>query len=219
MMKTNHHLNDATLMAYVAGTLPVHVEFVVANHVAICAHCQEKVAELESVGGAALDNIDTVSMSAGALDNILACLDDEFFDDLPKPANDAGDKELPMPLRSYLPEGLDGVNWKTMAPGVKTYVIPGIGQGKSVARLLKIAPGVTIPEHSHKGSEVTMVLRGAFNDEIGRFKVGDIADLDDDNNHQPIADTHEACICLVAAEAPLRFKSMVPKIMQYFVGM
>jgi putative transcriptional regulator len=48
---------------------------------------------------------------------------------------------------------------------------------------------------------------------------GDIADLDDDIHHQPIADTDEDCICLIVTEAPLKFKAMMPKLFQYFVGM
>jgi putative transcriptional regulator len=101
----------------------------------------------------------------------------------------------------------------------KTYLLADVKAGQGSIRLLKISPGVAIPEHGHSGSELTLVLKGSFSDENGCFKPGDIADLDDDTEHQPISDSYQDCICLIVTENPLRFKSLVPKVVQYFSGM
>ena len=37
----------------------------------------------------------------------------------------------------------------------------------SVARLLRIPAGKPVPEHGHGGQEMTLVLRGAFEDHLG----------------------------------------------------
>jgi len=219
-MNIHHHLNDATLMAYAAGGLSENLNMVVATHLSMCSCCREKVAEMEMLGGIELQDLPKTDMAPGSLDKVMALLDDSFIDEKPAPANDAGTSTgLPHPLAQFLPDGLDKVAWKTMAPGIKSYVLPNLKTGAGSVRLLKISPGTTIPEHSHTGSELTLVLKGSFSDEIGRFKAGDIADLDTDNHHQPIADTNEDCICLAATEGPLKFKAMVPRLMQYFVGM
>lgn len=73
-----------------------------------------------------------------------------------------------------------------------------------------------MPSHGHTGSELTMVLRGSYTDELGRFCAGDVADLDPDVQHQPVADTDEHCICLIATDAPLRFNGLVPRLLQPF---
>ena len=86
-------------------------------------------------------------------------------------------------------------------------------------RLFKIAPGMAIPLHTHNGNEMTLILKGSYSDELGRFKAGDVADLDNDTDHQPIADTQEDCICLIATEAPLKFKGLLPRLMQPFIGL
>jgi len=62
------------------------------------------------------------------------------------------------------------------------------------------------------------VLRGSFTDEIGRFAAGDIADLDDQIEHQPLVDSAEDCICLVATDAPLKFTTLLGRLMQPMTG-
>lgn len=220
-MTIHHHPNDATLMAYVAGSLPENQNFVVATHLSLCARCREQVREMEQIGAQELDSLPGCEMADDAFAQVMAQLDGAVMDDKPAPANDfnAAKSVLPAPLRDYLPSNLEDLNWKSMAPGIKSFTLAQINAGNGSLRLLKIAPGITIPEHTHTGNELTLVLKGSFSDEIGRFKAGDMADLDEDNQHQPIADTDEPCICLIATEGPLRFKSVMPKIMQYFVGM
>ena len=65
---------------------------------------------------------------------------------------------------------------------------------------------------------MTLILQGAYSDDFGTFSKGDVADLDDHVEHQPYVVSHEDCICLIATEAPTRFKSIAGKIMQPFVG-
>jgi putative transcriptional regulator len=55
------------------------------------------------------------------------------------------------------------------------------------------------------------VLRGSFHDERGRYLRGDVADLDADVTHSPVTDEGGDCICLVASEAPERFRSLVAR--------
>ncbi len=218
-MTIHHHLNDDTLMAYVAGTVSESMSFVIATHLSLCATCRNKVKEMEKIGAVSLEDETPLAMQSGALDMIMDMLNDDFDVESTPPANDHTSSPLPMPLCQFLPNDLDQIQWKNMAPGIKTFPLPEIKAGNGAVRLLKISPGVTIPEHGHCGAELTLVLKGSFSDEVGRFKAGDIADLDEDTNHQPIADTAEDCICLIVTEGPLKFKALMPRLMQYFVGM
>jgi putative transcriptional regulator len=126
---------------------------------------------------------------------------------------------LPTPLREFITTELDDIEWNSLAPGIKGHPLTGLNTGSGTLSLLKIAPGMSIPEHGHQGSELTLVLKGSFSDEIGQFGVGDIADLDDTSQHQPIADTSEACICLIATDASLKFTGLMPRLVQYFTGL
>ncbi|NVK20374.1 MAG: cupin domain-containing protein [Methylocystaceae bacterium] len=218
-MTIHHHLNDETLMGYVTGSVSESMSFVIATHLSLCPHCREKVADMEKMAGVFLEDEPQLAMQPGALDVVLQMMDDDMADEDFQPANDQRKSDIPMPLAQFVPDSFSEIKWKNMAPGIKTFQLNEVNAHNGAVRLLKISPGVTIPEHSHNGSELTLVLKGSFSDEIGRFKAGDIADLDDETDHQPIADSAEECICLIVTEGPLKFKALMPRLMQYFVGM
>ena len=91
-------------------------------------------------------------------------------------------------------------------------------QAKGQLKLLRIGAGRAMPEHGHGGEEITLVLKGAYRDHMGRFARGDVADLDEDIEHKPVVEQDGDCICLVATERR-RASSLWPRgIMQPFVG-
>jgi putative transcriptional regulator len=92
------------------------------------------------------------------------------------------------------------------------------GDETTTVRLLKIPAGQPVPEHSHRGMELTLVLDGSFSDEISTFARGDVEMADDSLMHQPKADKGKDCICLAVTEAPLRFKSRFLRLIQPLLG-
>jgi len=230
-MSIHHHLSDATLGAFTAGALIESISLVVASHISNCPDCRKRQDQLEDIGGIQLQHTEPEDMSPDALQKVMIKLGKQKLPLASDPANDSissfangsapqrRNPEIPKPLRAYVPDRLEDVDWKSMAPGIKYFAIAGLNTADGTLSLLKISPGVNIPEHRHQGIELTQVLKGSFSDEIGRFGVGDIADFDDDIEHQPIADTNEACICLIATEAPLKFTGLMPRLVQYFSGM
>jgi len=126
--------------------------------------------------------------------------------------------EVPQPLARLLVGGLDTIAWKTVTPGVAKHSVPVSKAAKGSLTLLKIAPGKKIPDHGHNGMEITLVLKGSYRDALGRFGPGDIADLDEHVEHQPVVDSSEPCICIVATEAPTRFKSFFGRRLQPLAG-
>jgi putative transcriptional regulator len=71
-----------------------------------------------------------------------------------------------------------------------------------------------VPDHGHRGTELTLVLQGAFADANDRFNRGDIEIADEDVTHTPVALAGEDCICLAATDAPLRFRGLMPRLAQ-----
>jgi len=88
----------------------------------------------------------------------------------------------------------------------------------ATVRLLKIPAGTAVPDHGHHGTELTLVLQGAFKDEHDRFGAGDIEVANEDMQHTPVAEDGMDCICLSATDAPLKFNGFLPRIAQRFVG-
>jgi putative transcriptional regulator len=84
--------------------------------------------------------------------------------------------------------------------------------------MLRIGPGKRLPVHGHGGSEITQILSGAYDDALGHFAAGDVADLDSEIEHQPVTATGVPCICVSALDAPLRFPGWLARRLQPVFG-
>lgn len=216
-----HHPKELTLAAYAAGQLDEARGVVIAAHLKLCADCRLAVSDYEAVGGACLETVEPVAMSDSALDSFWLRAGKQEAARTPASVFAANDYSLDAahPLARYLKDGIDAIEWRQVAPGLSQHVIPADGYRPGVLRLLKISPGVRIPKHTHGDEELTLILRGSYTDEVGDFRRGDLADLDEDVLHSPMATGEEPCICLIATSAPLRFKSIVGRIVQPFIGL
>lgn len=212
-MSIQHHLDDATLMAYAAGTLPEAFNLVVASHVSLCDDCRAAVASCDAVGGIMVDTAPVAEMADLSLAHALARLDRPVVPTPPRVAVKRG--ALPGPLQDYVGGDLESIKWRPIGMGVKQAILPT--SSEATARLLFIPAGVAMPDHSHGGTEMTLVLQGAFFDEDDRFARGDIEVADGNVTHTPVADIGEDCICLTVTDAPLEFQSWLPRMVQRFV--
>lgn len=206
MTKVTHHIPDAMLAAYAAGTLPHAFAVVVAAHVSLCNTCRTALAAHQTVGGLVLDETDAVPVSASMKDDVFALLDQPF---VPEPVYERSGV-YPGPVV----EAMQGraVKWKKLGMGVRQDILTESPEGS--VRLLYIPPGQAVPDHGHNGLEMTLVLQGSFSDETGRFGVGDVEIADEDLDHTPVADEGVACICLAATDSRLRFNAFVPRLLQ-----
>ena len=58
-----HHLTDALLMAYSAGTLPEAFSLVVASHVSLCDDCRARLGSFDAIGGNMIDSDDAAALA------------------------------------------------------------------------------------------------------------------------------------------------------------
>ena len=218
-MKISHHPDDSTIVAYAAGTLTEGFSLVLAGHLEYCPLCQERLTDAQALGGALLTDLQPAQPPAGGLDDIWTRIESAGAEEVPTPAAaTASDKVLPAVLLPFLGGGFDSIPWRSLAPGIDHHLFADVESGKGSVRLLSIAPGLTIPQHTHEGGELTLILKGAYQDEIGCFQRGDLADLDPSVSHQPVAKRDEPCICLIATDLPLRFSGIVSRMLQPLIG-
>jgi len=204
-----HHLNDALLMGYAAGHLSEAFSLVVATHVTLCDDCRARLESLEALGGAVLDAEEEAPVSIDALARMMARLDVPVVSAPPMVAPKAN---LPAPVAAYVGGDLNAVKWRSLGMGVRQAILPTGSQ--ATARLLHIPAGQAVPDHGHRGTELTLVLRGAFRDDSDRFGPGDVEIAGEDLAHKPVAEAGEDCICLAATDAPLRFVGLMPRLLQ-----
>lgn len=209
-----HHMSEALLTAYATGSLPEAFALVAATHLSMCDECRALAESLDAVGGTLIERQSAERLAPGALDAVMARIAEAPPAAPRRTAPVRG--VLPGPVRDYVGGDVDAVKWRSVGMGVRQAVLK-TAPGAS-ARLLYIPAGAAMPEHSHRGMELTLVLSGAFEDESDRFGPGDVEIADDEVDHTPVADVGADCICLAATEGKLRFKSWIPRLAQPFVG-
>ncbi len=207
-----HHLTDDILMGYSTGELPEAFSLVVATHVSLCDECRARLGSFDALGGEVLARTEAACVSDGSFDAVMKRITGSAADAVAQPIRVAG--LFPAPLQDYVGGDLAAVRWKSVGMGVKQAILP-VASGAKV-RLLHIPAGGAMPDHGHKGREMTLVLQGAFSDADGRYGRGDVELADDAVSHTPVAEAGEDCICLAATEAPLRFRSLLPRLVQPF---
>ena len=220
-MRTQHHLRKSTLTDFAAGRLCEALSLVAASHLAWCRECRRAVAaaakERDGSPGASRTALTAAPTGPGqtaleAMDRLPAAADIA--------ASDISDFGLPMPLAQRLDgRGLRDVAWRKVLPGVavRELALPSAAAGH--LRLVRMAPGRALPQHSHDSRELSLVLRGAYRDRDGRYTIGDIADLDGAALHRLTAELTGECICLVAAETPPRYSSWLGRLWQRLRGL
>ena len=216
-MTITHHLDDATLLAFAAGTSGEAHGILVASHLSLCADCRAALRNAESLGGEVLQQQTGEAVSDVCRAATLASLDAALSGTSQKSVLPKSD--LPLALaRAVGGISLADVQWKKRAPGVEVFDVTLSKDSKTKLKLLRLGHGRTMPEHGHGGEEITLILKGSYHDRFGRFKPGDVADLDHEVEHQPIVDSEEDCICVIAFETPAKYKTLLAKLAQPFVG-
>lgn len=208
-MTIRHHISDPLLMAYSAGELPEAFSLVVATHLSLCDDCRARLGAYDALGGAVLEDCSAVPV----WDDCFAATMARIAQPVAQPAP-AAKGVFPAPLMDYIGGSLAAVKWRPLGMGVKQAILPT--DRSASARLLYIPAGHAVPDHGHRGTELTLVLQGAFRDASDRFGPGDLEIADEAMQHTPIAEDGPACICLAATDAPLRFRSFIPRLVQPF---
>ena len=75
-----------------------------------------------------------------------------------------------------------------------------------------------MPEHEHRGEEITVLLKGSFSDAEGKYVKGDFVVRHAGERHQPTATLDTDCICLVSLEQPVKPSSFWYRLLEPFVN-
>ncbi|MAT87443.1 MAG: transcriptional regulator [Aestuariivita sp.] len=204
-----HHVSDDLMMAYASGNLPEAFSVAVAAHISMCDECRTAMESYDAIGGALLENQTNIGVGP---DSLQRTLDKIAATEPVKKGSRPVNSNVPAPLSDYVGFNLDSIDWQPIGMGVKQSILET--SSEATARLLYIPPGTAMPDHSHSGIEMTLVLKGAFADESEYFAEGDVEIADGSTNHTPVAADGSPCICLAVTEAPLKFRRFFHRVFQ-----
>lgn len=211
----NFHPDNALLAAYAADTLPLSMTLAVAIHVEFCPTCARRVADLERQLAESVLIADPVSPEEGLLfDDMLSfILEQPTLNvsapvDEPKIEIDGQTFWLPRALRH-----ISRQNWQQMGNIGRSRLLLG-EQSSGRASLMYLSAGAAVPQHTHRGMELTLPLNGVFRDELGEYIPGDFVLRDAKIAHQP--QSKEGCLCFALLDAPVQFTQGLPRLLNGF---
>jgi putative transcriptional regulator len=207
--------HDELLMAHAAGRLPEPLALVVATHLALSPIARERYGRFEALGGVLLDRTQPAALADSSWDRLLARLDDLPAATEPTGEGRASESRLPRPLRDYLPGPLESLRWRNYGTADE-YELPLRTPGFRTT-LIKVRAGKSVPQHTHEGNELALVLEGAFHDATGHYRRGDLAIADSSVDHRPTADEAQDCLCLAVIDAPLRLTGPFGRLLNPFL--
>jgi putative transcriptional regulator len=216
-LNVTQHPDTAWLLDYATGALSRNFELVLGAHLMACAHCRSELRAAERLG-AALMMAGTAERPSLAPQRVLEAEANPapWVNARALSAGDTDALDLQAVVSQYLDCGLGALPWRSAGRGLQ------IARLRSEAEerlwLVKAAPGTVLPRHSHSGSELTLVLKGAFFSGQTIYAAGDIEDANECVDHQPVVTRESECLCLAVTEGPLRFRSLLPRIAQSYLG-
>jgi len=201
------------LNAYVTGDASPGVALLVATHLATTHECRGRAAAMEGVAGALFADGPATGLAPDSLDIVLERIEGAAQE---ARANDEADHEtgpFPRVLSEAIGCPAGEIPWRFRLPGVSDFTLDGFGP-ESVG-LLRARPGRGVPQHTHEGRELTLVLSGALEDGGTIYRRGDVAVNDEHDDHHPRIVGDEICHCLTVVEGGLRFTGRFGRVLNY----
>ncbi len=213
-MATHHHPPLELLTDYAAGTLSLAQSACVAAHFNYCSDCRRAAEQLQDVGAALFEAQDPEPVGDTVLNSVLARLDETapLSYSRPKP----GMSGIPALLARLMNGDFSDLPWRRITSALSTAYLK-TGDLDFECALYQIKAGRAIPDHDHRGSEMTLVLEGGFSDDRGTYHPGDFLFRQASEAHAPRALPDQDCICLAVLDAPLRFTSWKHRWMNPFL--
>jgi putative transcriptional regulator len=202
-------------MEFSAGNLSEPHALCIRLHLDQCPHCRSRVDTLDSLGAVMMESQPQVGVSSDMFDAILSRIDSE--PDMTETYISTQAKRM-SPLQKLLGDDLNSLPWKRQLGDVSVLDISERfpGQNEQVV-LQKLAAGGKAPAHTHRGSETTIVLQGAFSDQKGVFNQWDFVVLNQEDEHKPVAVGCEDCITLSVLSAPVKLTGTFTRLLNPFI--
>ena len=212
----NYHPTDKQLQQFAEGNISPALALVVSAHCDVCSQCQEKVDDINIELSSVIENVRAHDFKDPAFEKMLTSimhlpvidtkpvvaprieLDGRFFD-------------VPRPLQRFVK---NTGNWSRLLG--KVWQAPVDLGDAGMANFIYMEKGGRVPEHTHKGTELTLVVDGEFSDGLADYDSGDFIIMDNEHIHSPHSNAVEGCLVFSIVDKPLHFTSGIARLLNPF---
>lgn len=230
----SYHPDSRFLTDFASANLSLAESVCVSAHLELCAKCRAHVQQLKGVAAHLLAQLPGEELEEESFARLMSRIDSKLAAEAAQGAASAGSEEdvathhelpralqdafIPRSLRRLSNAGLQRLHWAQLGKALRVAPLPILGETRETA-LYDIKAGGRMPEHEHRGEEITVLLKGSFSDADGSYSRGDFVVRNAGEIHQPTATQDTDCICLVCLERPVRprglFYRLVEPLVQY----
>jgi putative transcriptional regulator len=209
MSSPRSHPYGETLMGFAAGALNPAFALVLDCHLHFCPNCRRRVRLLEDVGGLLLESVPADKDEAFFL-RTMSRFNAEIAHPLGSPGERArldpgDDAAMPAPLARVAGARREGISWRDLAPGAKSFELAQFSRGPARARIVRIEPGAILHSEKH-GGQLALMLWGAYRYDGGRFERGDLHEIAASGFKTFVSDSPEGAIFLTAIAPAAQFE-------------
>jgi putative transcriptional regulator len=215
-----HHPKFELIQSFVNGDLPASLSAGISIHAGMCPVCQQKISLLtdqvaklnfdESPTTVFEGDLATQELSAINVDDMINAITESDNIDVMQAVKT---KTVNFRNKSYeLPSVLNNMMLgKTAHIGKLARRRVQLDENEIHTNLLHMEPNGSVPQHTHKGFELTLLLEGSFHDEEGEYVKGDFIMLDGQHLHNPISSS--GCLCYTVANDSMHFTQGINKLL------
>ena len=213
----NYHPDSSLMSEYSAGSLPLAQSACVSIHLNYCDTCQRQSQRLQQVGSGLFERLSPQQVDESLLDSVLARLDEEAPLTYENDDNAQGPEDnYPALVQRLMAGDYADLEWKRISGDLQVSQLR-TGDRDHEFALYHIKAGGSIPQHTHRGTELTLVLEGSFSDEAGVYQRGDFLMRDAKDKHSPTAAVTADCVCIGVLDAPIRFTDWKYRVLNPFL--
>lgn len=233
----SYHPDSRFLTDFAAANLPMSEAVCVSAHLEFCGKCRAHVQQLADIGGHMLARLQPRVVEEDSFERLMSRIGDGdgaqqtadavlpaaqeslvLAEEVSSRAGLAPTRGvfLPRALRRLSAGGLHNLSWVQLGNALRVAPVRISGDARDTA-IYDIKAGGRMPEHEHRGEEITVLLKGSFSDAEGSYSRGDFVVRNAGEAHQPMATQDTDCICLVSLERPVRPRGWLYRLLEPYV--
>lgn len=230
MDMVSFHPDSRFLTDFTTGGLPLSEALCVSAHLHYCGKCRARVQQLTDVGAHLFRELAPETVRDDSFDALMQRIGQEEAaapadgavragvgtDDATGGLREPVAAHLPPVLGQLLGQERDTLDWVQLGRALRIAPID-LGDRQRETAIYDIRAGGQMPEHEHRGEEITVLLKGSFSDRDGKYGQGDFVVRNAGESHQPTATQDTDCVCLISLERPVKARSLFYRLLEPLV--
>ncbi|MES3008800.1 MAG: cupin domain-containing protein [Pseudomonadota bacterium] len=237
----SYHPDSRFLTDFASANLPLSEAVCVSAHLEFCGKCRAHVQQLTDIGAHLFARLSPQALEEDGFERLMGRIADQESTGSVVNESESGPQTdcsavpglsvntsaehsvrtgggvlLPRALRRLAEGGVQNLRWVQLGKALRIAPLH-IDDSVRETAIYDIKAGGRMPEHEHRGEEITVLLRGSFSDAEGSYSRGDFVVRNAGEAHQPTATQDMDCLCLVSLERPVRPRSWFYRLLEPFV--